>query len=101
MQGFIGELQKSNGKPIEISHHLSSSISSNIVSFLIGRRLRKEEEPEKVQLSVDFADVSFTYMGPSNATSILPWLRKYFELFKIAGYDKASKIINRFCQFVR
>lgn len=101
MQSFTEELQQSNGKPIDISHHLSSSISSNIVSFLIGRRLRKEEEPEKVQLSVDFSDVSFTYMGPSNATTVMPWLRKYFEMFKIAGYDKASKIINGFCQFVK
>lgn len=101
VHNIVEEIQKSGGKPIEISRSLSSSISSNIVSFLIGRRLTKEKEPETVQLSVDFSDVSFTYMGPSNATSVLPWLRKYFEMFKIAGYDKAARVINNFCNFVK
>ncbi|XP_035220743.1 cytochrome P450 2U1-like, partial [Stegodyphus dumicola] len=98
---FSQTLQKTQGAPVEISHALSSSISSNIISLLIGRRLRKDVEADKVQLSVEFSDVSFTYMGPSNAVSLVPGLRKVFEFFKIAGYDRAAHIIKSFCSFVK
>ncbi|KFM59364.1 putative cytochrome P450 516B1, partial [Stegodyphus mimosarum] len=40
-------------------------------------------------------------MGPSNAVSLVPGLRKVFEFFKIAGYDRAAHVIKSFCSFVK
>ncbi|KAF8786768.1 Cytochrome P450 18a1 like protein [Argiope bruennichi] len=97
---FIKNIQDLEGKPTDISHILASSVTSNIISLLIGRRLTKDEV-DIVQLSIDYSDVAFTYMGPSNPTSVVPGLRKVCEVFKIAGYDKAMKVIRQFSSFIR
>ncbi|XP_054710570.1 cytochrome P450 2J4-like [Uloborus diversus] len=98
---FTKQLESFQGHPTEISHNLSSSISSNIISLLIGRRLDKEREAEKIQISVQHSDVAFTFNGPSNIASVMPWLRKYLEFFKIAGYDRAAKAISKFDSFIK
>ncbi|GIY72209.1 cytochrome P450 18a1 [Caerostris darwini] len=97
---FVEKLENLKGNPADISHDLACSLTSNIISLLIGRRLRKDES-DKVQLSVDYSDVAFTYMGPSNPTSVVPGLRKVCEVLKLAGYDKALDVIRRFSAFVR
>ncbi|CAL1272971.1 unnamed protein product [Larinioides sclopetarius] len=97
---FIKHVKDLKRAPIDISHMLASSITSNIISLLIGRRLTKNES-DKVQLAVEYSDVAFTYMGPSNPTSVVPGLRKVCEVFKIAGYDKAMKVIRQFSSFIR
>ncbi|XP_055941700.1 uncharacterized protein LOC129971749 [Argiope bruennichi] len=97
---FIKNIQDLKGKPADISHILASSVTSNIISLLIGRRLTKDEV-DIVQLSIDYSDVAFTYMGPSNPTSVVPGLRNVCEVFKIAGYDKAMKVIRQFSSFIR
>lgn len=80
---------------------MASSISSNIIALLIGRRLKKDVEEDKINMAVDFSDVSFTYMGPSNPTSVVPGLRKVCEVMGIAGYDRAMRVIREFSAFVR
>ncbi|GBL95313.1 Cytochrome P450 2A6 [Araneus ventricosus] len=97
---FIKNIKDQKGAPTDISHILASSVTSNIISLLIGRRLTKDEV-DKVQIAIDYSDVAFTYMGPSNPTSVVPGLRKVCEIFKIAGYDKAMKVIRQFSSFIR
>ncbi|GBL95325.1 Cytochrome P450 2J5 [Araneus ventricosus] len=97
---FLLKLRQLKGKPTDISHELAISLASNIISLLIGRRL-SEDEAEKLQLSVNYSDVALIYMGPSNPTTIVPALRKVCEVFKIAGYDKAMKIIQSFSSFIK
>ncbi|XP_015906533.3 cytochrome P450 2J4 [Parasteatoda tepidariorum] len=101
VHSFADEIQNAKGNPVDASRSLAHSISSNIISLLIGRRLKKDEEADKVQLSVDYSEISFTYMGPSNPGTVIPGLRKFFETFKIGGYDRAAKIVRRFQKFIR
>ncbi|GFR06306.1 cytochrome P450 2U1 [Trichonephila clavata] len=95
---YLGGLK---GKPTDISHNLATSITSNIISLLIGRRLKRDEEAEKIQLSTDYSDIALTYTGPSLATTAIPGLRMFCEKLKIAGYDKAFEIIQKFSSFIR
>ncbi|KAG8175401.1 hypothetical protein JTE90_022460 [Oedothorax gibbosus] len=97
---LISHLKSFQGRPMDISHEMASSISSNIIALLIGRRLNKNVEGDKIQLSVDFSDVSFSFMGPSNPTSVVPGLRTLCETLSIAGYGKAMKVIREFSTFV-
>ncbi|CAL1272963.1 unnamed protein product [Larinioides sclopetarius] len=94
------KLRQLKGKPTDISHELAISVTSNIIALLIGRRLT-EHETDKLQLSVNYSDVAFIYMGPSNPTTIVPALRNVCEVFKIAGYNKAMKIIRHFSAFIK
>lgn len=98
---FMKYLSDLKGKPTDINHDMASSITSNIISLLIGRRLKKDEEADKVQLSIDYSDIAFVYTGPSNATTVVPGLRKLCEKFKIAGFDKAFEIVQNFSSFIR
>ncbi|GFT30577.1 cytochrome P450 18a1 [Nephila pilipes] len=98
---FTKYLKDLKGKPTDISHDMASSITSNIISLLIGRRLKKDEEADKVQLSVDYSDMAFVYTGPSNPTTVVPGLRKFCEKFKIAGFDKALDTVQKFSSFIR
>ncbi|GBL95317.1 Cytochrome P450 2C29 [Araneus ventricosus] len=97
---LIQKLQKLKGKPFDISEDLLSSLNTNILSLLIGRRLGKDEV-DKIHLSAEFADAAMTKMGPSNPASLVPGLRKTFEIFKIAGYDKARKTVLQFSSFLK
>ncbi|GFV68980.1 cytochrome P450 2F3 [Trichonephila clavipes] len=98
---FMKYLADLKGKPTDISHDMASSITSNIISLLIGRRLNKDKDADKVQLSIDYADIAFTYTAPSNPTTVVPGLRKFCEKFKIAGFDKAFDTVQKFSSFIR
>ncbi|GFY69728.1 hypothetical protein TNIN_126861 [Trichonephila inaurata madagascariensis] len=98
---FMKYLANLKGRPTDISHAMASSITSNIISLLIGRRLERHEEADKVQLSIDYSDIAFTYTGISYATTAIPGLRMFCEKFKIAGYDKAFEVIQKFSSFIR
>ncbi|GFU01099.1 hypothetical protein TNCV_1817031 [Trichonephila clavipes] len=98
---FMKYLTDLKGRPADISHAMACSITSNIISLLIGRRLKRHEEADKVELSIDYSDIAFTYTGPSYATAAIPGLRMFCEKFKIAGYDKAFEIIQKFSSFIR
>ncbi|PRD34805.1 UNVERIFIED_CONTAM: Cyp18a1 [Trichonephila clavipes] len=98
---FMKYLTDLKGRPADISHAMASSITSNIISLLIGRRLKRHEEADKVERSIDYSDIAFTYTGPSYATAAIPGLRMFCEKFKIAGYDKAFEIIQKFSSFIR
>ncbi|XP_055940911.1 cytochrome P450 2J5-like [Argiope bruennichi] len=97
---FLKKLRQLHGKPADISHELAISLTSNIISLLIGRRL-SEDEADKLQLCVNFSDIALMYISPTNPTTIVPALRKLCEVCKIAGYDKAMKIIRHFSSFIR
>ncbi|CAL1272966.1 unnamed protein product [Larinioides sclopetarius] len=97
---LIERLQGLNGKPYDISEDLLNSLNTSILSLLIGRRLGKDEV-DKLILAVEFDEAAITKTGPSNPTSLIPGLRKVFEIFKIAGYDKAKKTIHQFKSFMK
>ncbi|GIY76742.1 cytochrome P450 18a1 [Caerostris extrusa] len=98
---FIKKLHDLKGKPSDISHELASSLISNIISLLIGRRLKNEEESDKLQLLMDYIKVALVYTGPTLRTTAMPGLRKICETLKIAGYDKAVRIIKEFSSIIR
>ncbi|XP_015906524.2 vitamin D 25-hydroxylase [Parasteatoda tepidariorum] len=101
VHSFADEIQNSGGRPVIISETLAHSVTSNIISLLIGRKLNKKDEANKIQLSLDFADVAFTYMGPSDPATVMPGLRKLLEVSKISGYSRAAKIIKTFGKFIK
>ncbi|GIY91673.1 cytochrome P450 2A6 [Caerostris extrusa] len=98
---FVKKLQELNGKPVETYDDISSSVISNIVSLLIGRQLDKEKEADKIRLCVDYSDVALIFTSPSSPCNVVPGLRKLLEVLKIAGYDKAAKIVDDFTDFLR
>ncbi|GIY72211.1 cytochrome P450 18a1 [Caerostris darwini] len=97
---FIEKLHDLKGEPSDISHELASSLISNIISLLIGRRL-KNEESDKLQLLMDYIKIALVYTGPTLPTTAVPVLRKICESLKIAGYDKAVRVITQFASFIR
>ncbi|GFY71585.1 cytochrome P450 2B15 [Trichonephila inaurata madagascariensis] len=98
---FVEEVKKFKGHPINITPLLMSSLNASIISLLIGRRLNKDEEANKIKLCYDYADVAFKYVGPSEPISLVPGLRKLCEIFKIGDFDHAAKTIRNFASFVR
>ncbi|CAL1272968.1 unnamed protein product [Larinioides sclopetarius] len=100
LRSLIEKLRELKGKPFDISEDLLSSLNTNILSLLIGRRLGKDEV-DKLILSAEFAEAAITKMGPSNPASLVPGLRKAFEIFRIAGYDKARETFLRFSSFIK
>ncbi|GBN32350.1 Cytochrome P450 2U1 [Araneus ventricosus] len=97
IQIFTEKLKELNGKPIDISPILSFSLISNIVILLMGRRLIEADE---IKLCTEFLEHAFVFTSPSNATSVVPGMRKFCEIFKIAGYDRYSKVNRKFADFM-
>ncbi|GFQ95359.1 cytochrome P450 18a1, partial [Trichonephila clavata] len=97
---FIEEVKKIKGKPVNITPTLVSSLNASIISLLIGRRLNKDEEADKIELCMDYAHEALKNVAPSNPTSLVPGLRKLFEILKIAGFDRAAKTIQNFNLFM-
>ncbi|GBL95320.1 Cytochrome P450 2J6 [Araneus ventricosus] len=97
---LIQKLRELKGRPFDISEDLLSSLNASILSLLIGRRLGKDEV-DKLHLSAEYSEIALTKTGPSNPTTLVPGLRKAFEIFKIAGYDKARKTILQFQSFMK
>ncbi|GFU01048.1 cytochrome P450 2F2 [Trichonephila clavipes] len=98
---FVKEVKKIEGKPVNIVPTLMSSLNASIISLLIGRRLKKDEEADKIELCMEYAHVAFKDVAPSNPMSLVPGLRKLFEILKIAGFDHAAKTIENFNLFMR
>ncbi|GBN35263.1 Cytochrome P450 2U1 [Araneus ventricosus] len=98
ISGFIEKIQEHKGTPVDIYNYLMSSIISNIITLLIGRRLR---EPHKIEMLVNYTSTVTAFMGASLITSALPGLRKFCEVFKIAGYDKAAQYNRDFMSFLK
>ncbi|GIY72213.1 methyl farnesoate epoxidase [Caerostris darwini] len=98
---FVEYLQKLNGKPTEISHELVLSVISNIGSLLIGRRLDKEKEADKLELLADYSNVALVFSGSSALANLIPGMRKLLRILKISGYDKAAKTVKDFGKFAR
>ncbi|GIY91680.1 hypothetical protein CEXT_804331 [Caerostris extrusa] len=98
---FVEYLQKLNGKPTEISHELVCSVITNIGSLLIGRRLDKEKEADKLELLADYSNVALLFSGSSALANLIPGMRKLLRILKISGYDKAAKTVKDFGKFVR
>ncbi|GFU01066.1 cytochrome P450 2F3 [Trichonephila clavipes] len=98
---FVEEVKKFKGNPTNISPLLVSSLNASIICLLIGRRLNKEEDANKIKLCYDYTDVALKYVGPSDPTSLVPGLRKFCEIFKIADFDRAAKTIRNFTSFLR
>ncbi|GFS48393.1 cytochrome P450 2J5, partial [Trichonephila inaurata madagascariensis] len=98
---FVEEVKKIEGKPVNIVPTLVSSLNASIISLLIGRRLKKDEEADKIELCMDYAHVVFKDVAPSNPMSLVPGLRKLFQILKIAGFDHAAKTIENFNLFMR
>ncbi|GFT30579.1 cytochrome P450 18a1 [Nephila pilipes] len=98
---FVEEVHKLKGKPTDITHTLVSSLNASVISLLVGRHLKKDGDGSKIQLCADFADVALKYIAPSNLTSVIPGLRRLFEIFKISGFDIAAKTSKEFGLFMR
>ncbi|GFR06301.1 cytochrome P450 2F3 [Trichonephila clavata] len=71
---LVEEMQNHEGKPTDFVSTLKSSSNVN---------------------------VALKYVGPSNPSSIAPGLRKFCKIFKIGGFDYASKTIKNFTSFTR
>ncbi|CAL1288186.1 unnamed protein product, partial [Larinioides sclopetarius] len=97
IQMFTEKIRELDGKPTDISYILSYSLISNIVILLTGRRL---SEPDKIKLCIEFTELAFIFTSPSSATSVMPGLRKFCEIFKLAGYDRYSKVNRMFAEFM-
>ncbi|CAL1295293.1 unnamed protein product [Larinioides sclopetarius] len=63
----------------------------------MGRQLKDADE---LKLCIEFLEDAFVFTSPSNATSVVPGLRRFCEIFKIAGYDRYSKINRKFSELV-
>ncbi|GBL95321.1 Cytochrome P450 18a1 [Araneus ventricosus] len=100
LSNLVQKLQQQKGKAIDISEDLLSSFNTSLLSLLIGRRLGKDEV-DKLHLSAEYSDVVLTETGQSNATSLVPGLRKVCEIFKVAGHDKSRKVILQFSSFLK
>ncbi|XP_015919440.2 cytochrome P450 2F2-like [Parasteatoda tepidariorum] len=98
---FLLYLKALEGKPTIISEALQFSISNNVISFLIGRKLDKEKEKDIIRLSVEFSRAVFEYTGTAKAAAVVPGLWKILQVFNIAGYDKAALMIRDFSEFMR
>ncbi|GFT30578.1 cytochrome P450 18a1 [Nephila pilipes] len=98
---FVEEVYKHQGKPSNMVPTLVSSLNACIISLLIGRRLKKDKDANKIKLCFDYADIAMRFVGPSNPTSVVPGLRKFCEIFKLAGFDHAAKIVKDFNSFIR
>ncbi|CAL1288185.1 unnamed protein product, partial [Larinioides sclopetarius] len=98
ISSFIGKIQEHKGKPVDISNYLLSSLISNIITLLIGRRLN---DPLKIEMLVNYTNTVLEYTGISLVTSTVPGLRKFCEVFKIGGYDKAAKLNRNFASFIK
>ncbi|GFQ85726.1 cytochrome P450 18a1 [Trichonephila clavata] len=98
---FVQDVKKLKGNPTNVSALLASSINASIISLLIGRRLNKEEEANKIKLCYEYADVAFKFIGPSDPVSLIPGLRKLYEILKIGDFDHAAKTIRTFTSFVK
>ncbi|XP_055940687.1 cytochrome P450 18a1-like isoform X2 [Argiope bruennichi] len=94
---FIEKLKELKGEPTDISSILSCSLNSNIIAMLAGRRLSDAEE---IKLCTEFTELALLLTRPSSATSVMPGLRKFCKFFKIAGYDRYSKINRKFAEFM-
>ncbi|KAF8786688.1 Cytochrome P450 2B11 like protein [Argiope bruennichi] len=97
IQVFTEKLKDLKGQPTDIYPILSYSLISNIVILLTGRRLT---DVDKIKLCLEFTDLALIFTSPSLATSLVPGLRKFCEFFRIAGYDRYSKVNKKFAEFM-
>ncbi|GBM64463.1 hypothetical protein AVEN_194226-1 [Araneus ventricosus] len=97
---LIQKLQELKGRPFDITEDLSSSLNASILSLLIGRSLGKDKV-DKLHLCSEYSDIALSKTGPSNAATLVPVLRKVFEIFKIADYDKRRKAVLQFQSFMK
>ncbi|XP_021002034.2 cytochrome P450 18a1 [Parasteatoda tepidariorum] len=98
---FIKYLKTLDGKPTHIFHPLQFSIASNIIAFLIGRKLDKVKEADIIQLSMDFNRIISLVSGTTMAVVNVPGLSKLYQFLGIAGFKEAARVSKDFNAFFR
>ncbi|CAL1262447.1 unnamed protein product, partial [Larinioides sclopetarius] len=92
-------LVKNEGKPVNLSNLLASSMSNNVASLVFGRRM-EFSDPQRQKLNQLIGDVG-RFAGVVAWHIYFPWLKKFFDTFNIGNKGKLFRSLMTIKEFCR
>ncbi|CAL1284548.1 unnamed protein product [Larinioides sclopetarius] len=99
VEDFVQILEQQGGKPFDLYEPLSTSVSNNITSIILGKPLlRGDPRRAIVDGGIEGAIMSF---GSNTLTSIFPFLMQFLSKLGLSSHANTFKKLSDFHNFIK